>query len=339
MRLLDGERPYDALSATRAGSYWNLVMPYALASGLFQPHGGEARDVLRYMLTHGSRLLGLVRAGGYALYGDAPFPTSGTDQVYGLSMSRFLADNDRPDQLVLSLYGQLAAGMTRGTFVAGEAASVAPLDGERYRTMFLPPNGTSNAAFLETLRLVLVHETTGADGSPQGLELAYATPRAWLAPGKEIAVRIGTDELRPGVVLDPLDPTGSAGLARRAGSLEAPTPDAPAAPARRQTLDDRLGLGRAGAAPTTWCGDDLAPRPPGTCRARRARRRSRGLEAKAHTSRRHRSRAGLPSDGCFRSLDGGRDGKQTSRSRSLDRGYWGNIPPKGDGWFGQMPTA
>ena len=34
VRLLDSEQPYGALTASRAGSYWNLVMPYALASGL-----------------------------------------------------------------------------------------------------------------------------------------------------------------------------------------------------------------------------------------------------------------------------------------------------------------
>ena len=135
------------------------------------------------MQLHGSRLLGLVRAGAYALYGrDAPFPVSGTDQVYGINVSRFLADRGEADQLVLSLYGQLAAAMTPGTFVAGEAASVAPLPGQRERAMYLPPNGAANAAFLETLRLLLVHETADR------LELAYSTPRAWLAPGRRIAV-------------------------------------------------------------------------------------------------------------------------------------------------------
>ena len=189
VRLLDDELPYDALSASRAGSYWNLVMPYALASGLLEPGGREATGVARYLLLHGSRLLGLVRAGAYALYAAAPASTSGTDQVYGLNMARFLADNDRPNQLVLSLYGHLAAGMAPGTFVSGEAASVAPLPGETLRAMFLPPNGTSNAAYLETLRLTLVHETTDRAGRPLGLQLAYATPRAWLEPGKRIAVR------------------------------------------------------------------------------------------------------------------------------------------------------
>jgi hypothetical protein len=55
--------------------------------------------------------------------------------------------------------------------------------------MYLPPNGASNGTFLETLRLMLVHETRGKDGEPRGLELAYATPRAWLRAGQRIAVR------------------------------------------------------------------------------------------------------------------------------------------------------
>jgi hypothetical protein len=189
VRLLDGERPYDAVTRSRAGSYWNLVMPYALASGLFRPRGSQANGVFRYMQRHGSRLLGLVRAGAYALYRDPVHPASGTDEVYGINVARFLADNDRPDQLVLSFYGHLAAAMSPGTFVAGEAASVTPLAGSSYRSMYLPPNSASNAAFLVKLRLMLVHERRSRAGDPDGLELAYATPRPWLRPGRRIAVR------------------------------------------------------------------------------------------------------------------------------------------------------
>ena len=190
VRLLDGERPYGSVTETRAASYWNLVAPYALASGLFVPRRAETERILEYMLRHGSRLLGLVRAGAYSLYGrTATYPTSGVNPVYGQNVARFLADHDRPEQLVLSLYGQLAAGMSPGTFVAGEAASVSPLPGDYFRSMYLPPNAASNASFLETLRLMLVHETRDRAGAPRGLELAYATPRAWLEPGKRIAVR------------------------------------------------------------------------------------------------------------------------------------------------------
>ena len=189
LALLDPARPFGPVTASKDGTYWNLLAPYALASGFFRPHGPQARALLRFLLGHGSRLLGLVRSTDYKLYGRPRYPVSGTDQVYGLSVSRFLADNDQPDQLVLSLYGMLAGSMTAGTYVSGEGATVAPLHGQLDRTMLLPPNSGANAAFLETLRLLLVHESSGPTGAPTGLELAFATPRAWLADGESIRVR------------------------------------------------------------------------------------------------------------------------------------------------------
>ena len=74
MRLGGAEEPYETVTGSRAGSYWNLVAPYALASGLFSPQSRESRGALDYLLRHGSRLLGLVRAGGYALYGPSAAP-------------------------------------------------------------------------------------------------------------------------------------------------------------------------------------------------------------------------------------------------------------------------
>jgi len=54
--------------------------------------------------------------------------------------------------------------------------------------MYLPPNNDGAASFLENLRSMLVHETRGREGAPRGLELAFATPRAWLLDGKSIVV-------------------------------------------------------------------------------------------------------------------------------------------------------
>lgn len=184
MRLLDGRAPYRAVTESRDASYWNLVAPYALASGLFAPRSREARGALRYLDLHGARLLGLVRTAAFVLYGpDAGGARSGVNPVYGNNASRFLADLDLPNRLVLALYGQLAMGMTPQTFVAGEGTTVAPLDGASYRSTYRPPNGAANASFLATLRLLLLHET------PEELRLAFATPRGWLQPGKRIAVR------------------------------------------------------------------------------------------------------------------------------------------------------
>ena len=245
-RLLDREPAYGSLTQAKLGSYWNLVMPYALASGIFAPDSPEAAGVLKYMLRHGSRLVGLVRAGAYALYEKPVYPVSGTDQVYGTNVARFLADGDAADQLVLSLYGSLAVAMTPNTFVSGEAASVAPLRGSHFRSMYLPPNGASNAAFLQTLRALLVHETRDAEGAPTGLELGFATPRPWLRAGRRISVRRAPTsfgpvsyslEARSDTIRAIVETPASAG----AEDAEAPRPAA-ARPARR------VGDGERGAA-------------------------------------------------------------------------------------------
>ena len=49
--------------------------------------------------------------------------------------------------------------------------------------MLMPPNTGSNASYLGTLRELLVHERRG------GLDLAFATPIAWLRDGRTIRVR------------------------------------------------------------------------------------------------------------------------------------------------------
>jgi hypothetical protein len=179
--------PFAHLTKMREGSYWNLVMPYAFATGWFPPHSTAARGIVRYMLDHGSRILGVTRSDAHIVYANRPYG-SGLGQVYGLSMSRFLADNSQYDQLDLSLYGMLAIGMTPGTYISGEAISVVPVDGTYYRRMYMPPNSGANASFLETMRLLLLHERRGPKGAPAGLDLAFATPRAWLESGRTISV-------------------------------------------------------------------------------------------------------------------------------------------------------
>jgi hypothetical protein len=186
--LTEPSRPYPRITATRDGSYWNLVMPYAFASGFFTPGSAETKGILRYLSLHGSRLLGVTRADAHIAYG-RNVVGDGLGEVYVMNQSRFLADNDQPDQLALALYGMLADGMTRDTFVSGEAVSLLPVGTAYYRTMYMPPNLGANSSFLETLKLLLVHERRGPHGAPRGLDLAFATPRAWLADGATIDVR------------------------------------------------------------------------------------------------------------------------------------------------------
>jgi hypothetical protein len=78
--------------------------------------------------------------------------------------------------------------MTLGTYISGEAISVVPVNGAYERSMYMPPNSGGNASYLETFRQVLIHERRGRYGAPTGLDLAFSTPRAWLAKGKHLNV-------------------------------------------------------------------------------------------------------------------------------------------------------
>jgi hypothetical protein len=100
--------------------------------------------------------------------------------------------------------------------------------------MYLPPNSASNDAFLETLRLTLVHELRDAHTEPFGLELAPATPRAWLAPGKTISVRTAPTSFGP----------LSYSLSSRPGVIRATVDILSVSPIRRLWL--RLRLPHAG---------------------------------------------------------------------------------------------
>ena len=181
------QRPFQRLTASKDGSYWNLIMPSAFGSGWFPARSATTAGILDYLLGHGSRLLGVPRTYARSVYG--PQPGAGIAPVYELGISRFLAAEDKPGLLDVSLYGMLAAGMTRGTYVSGEAVSLVPIGGAYARAMFMPPNTGANASFLGTVRELLVHERLDARGAPTGVDLAFATPTAWLADGKRIDVR------------------------------------------------------------------------------------------------------------------------------------------------------
>ena len=129
-------------------------MPYALASGFFRPGSREASAILQYLLDHGGRFLGLVRFAPHTGVTNPGYQTPGTDDVYGTNVARFLADNDQPDQLLLSLYGKLAAGMTehlrlrRGLDGRPGQRAVLPLDApaaEQRQQCLLPRDAPADA--------------------------------------------------------------------------------------------------------------------------------------------------------------------------------------------------
>jgi hypothetical protein len=183
---LGEETAHDPITATRLGSYWNLVVPQVLFSGVFPAKSQTAGDILRYVQTRGGLCMGMVRVqsvrGGWV-------NIQNIDDLYTTRYALALLERDEPDRALVTFYGKLAQGMTRDTFIDGESSGIEPLD-QFGRQMGLPPNSAANASFLLLLRYMLVqdYDFDDDDGRADTLRLCFATPRRWFEDGKEIVV-------------------------------------------------------------------------------------------------------------------------------------------------------
>jgi hypothetical protein len=183
--LLAGEKPHDPLTATRTGSYYDLIIPYVLGSGVFGP--GDPREgwVIDYLRNHGGLAMGMIRSmPAQGEFKDEP----GVNVLYGLRYNLTLLKRGDRGHALCGFYGHLAQGMTRGTFVGGEGSRF--FHGDKHgRSFYLPPNTASNATFLTTLRYLLVQDwDLDDDGKPETLRLCDAIPPRWLADGQVITV-------------------------------------------------------------------------------------------------------------------------------------------------------
>jgi hypothetical protein len=193
---MDGEEtPPDPITSTRLGSYWNLVVPCVLWSGVFPIDSPPATAIMDYIRTRGGLCMGMVRVQSNP---GVWVHQQNIDDLYGLRYQLALLRRDGvtegvrdADRFLVGFYGKLAQGFTRDTFIDGESTGIVPLD--RFgRQIALPPNSTANASFLIQLRNALVQDwDTDDDGRADELRLCFATPRAWLEDGKEIRMQRG----------------------------------------------------------------------------------------------------------------------------------------------------
>lgn len=182
--LFGEEKPYDILTATRRGSYYNLIIPYVIGSKIFS--GTEREDaMLRYLEEHGGICMGMIRFDQHSgLFANE----DGLDDLYTLRYTDALFRRDETERALVSFYGKLAQGMTRNTYLSAEGTGLRPLD-EFGRPMYLPPTTSGSALFLWQLRNILVQDyDLDTNGEPETLRLLYSTPRKWLENGNTISV-------------------------------------------------------------------------------------------------------------------------------------------------------
>ncbi len=183
--LFSDEPVHDPIVSSRIGGYWNIIIGYTLASGIFPPGSPEETWIPHYQEQHGGLCMGMLRAGG-----GFTFWTSANrfNPLYGTRYALDTLRRDDPERALVSFYGMLAQGFTRNTFISGEGCSLTPLD-EAGRLIYCPPNSAANAHFLSMLRYMLVQDwDLNDDGEPDTLRLLFATPKRWIEDGKSIVV-------------------------------------------------------------------------------------------------------------------------------------------------------
>jgi hypothetical protein len=183
--LLSDEPAHDPLTATRTGSYYNLMCPYVIGSEIFG-QGSQREDwLLGYLQDHGAISMGMIRTMPHqGQFNGEP----GVNPLYGLRYQLALLRRDEREHALVGFYGQLAQGMTPDTFIGGEGSRFLHGDADG-RSFYLPPNSTSNAAWLVTLRHLLIQDwDLDADARPDTLRLLFAAPRRWLADGRRMRI-------------------------------------------------------------------------------------------------------------------------------------------------------
>ncbi|MCI0705293.1 MAG: hypothetical protein L0241_29895 [Planctomycetia bacterium] len=175
--LLSAEPAHDPLTATRQGSYYNLIIPYVLGSGVFGPGDDRESWIIDYLRNHGGLAMGMIRSTPHqGEFNNEP----GVNVLYGLRYNLTLLRRGDCDHALVAFYGQLAQGMTRNTFIGGEGSRF--FHGDKHgRSFYLPPNSASNATFLTTLRYLMIQDwDLDDDGKPETLRLCDAIPPRWL---------------------------------------------------------------------------------------------------------------------------------------------------------------
>jgi hypothetical protein len=184
--LLADEPAPDPLTATELGSYYDLICPYIINSEIFG-QGSDREDwLIGYMQNHGGICMGMMRTERHQGINKG---SKGMVPLYALRYNLTLLRRDEGEKVLVALYGQLAQGMTRGTFIGGEGNRFLFHADANGREFVLPPNSTSNATWLAMLRYLLVQDwDLDEDGKPETLRLMYGVPRAWFADGLKIHV-------------------------------------------------------------------------------------------------------------------------------------------------------
>lgn len=169
-----------------ANGYYGLLASCLLETGVLR-HDDARADVLVDMLR---------RKGGLQVGVCSFFDM--IDHAYAWGYWDTCLRRDEPKRAILGLYGSMAYGMSRDTYAAVECTAIRT--GENMATL---PHTYSNTVQVRLLRNMLLRE------SGDDLQIGFAVPRSWLAPGRRLAVREAPTRFGPASFSMEADADGS----------------------------------------------------------------------------------------------------------------------------------
>jgi hypothetical protein len=188
-----GPDPYDDLALGRLqGPYFHYWVDMEFHYNFFNPADDVGQWLADYVRERNGFVLGLCRARRQ------PGNTYGwVNNVYDGGYYNYRLRQGKVDEFIYGLYGRLAFGMSRYTYVASEGSPFIGYNTENGGYVgadYSFPNSAANADTLHMLRNALVYEEL-ADNNETGLLcLLHGAPRKWFEPGKQIrAERLATD--------------------------------------------------------------------------------------------------------------------------------------------------
>jgi hypothetical protein len=182
-----GPEPYDDLALGRLqGTYFHYWVDMEFHYNFFNSTDDVGGWLADHVRERNGFVLGLCRARRQ------PGNTWGwVNNVYDGGYYNYRLRQGNVDEFLYGLYGRLAFGMSRYTYVASEGSPFIGYntqDGGCVGADYSFPNSAANADTLLMLRNALVYEELTDNTETGVLCLLHGTPRKWLEPGKRIRV-------------------------------------------------------------------------------------------------------------------------------------------------------
>ncbi|SIO40721.1 hypothetical protein SAMN05444166_4450 [Singulisphaera sp. GP187] len=159
------------LSKYRGGDYWGLIASPLLGTDLLAPDDPRT-----------AWIVDLIEQRGGLIAGVSEFQ-DGIDHAYTFGYLNHTLKRDEVRKTLLGFWSFMAFGMTRDTYSPVEVSMIKT--GENHYTL---PHLYSCTEQLRLLRNLLLREESSTKPEKNVLWLGQGIPRAWLEPGKHVAV-------------------------------------------------------------------------------------------------------------------------------------------------------